>query len=124
VIRLVAYLLIAEGLLGALWLANLVPVIAAHGPVTIALIVARGLVAAAQLMSGWLLIRRRPPGAPIARGALLASAALVILEIGLRLAPSNLDPTFRWPVVAAYGAYAMALRWSLRPEGPGLPGPR
>ena len=113
-IRIAAFLLIAEGLLDVLWLANIVPVIAAHGPLTIVLLIARGLVAAALLMSGWLILEGRPPAAAIARGALLASALLITLEIGLRLAPSNLDPTFIWPLVVIYWLYAIGLRWYLK----------
>ena len=114
-IRIAAFLLIAEGLLDVLWLANIVPVIAAHGPLTIVLLIARSLVAAALLMSGWLILGGRPPAGAIARGALLASALLMTLEIGLRLAPSNLDPTFGWPLVIVYWIYTIALRWYLKP---------
>ena len=113
-IRIAAFLLIAEGLLEALWLANVVPVIAAHGPLTVVLLIARGLVAAALLMSGWQILGSRLPAAAIARGALIASAVLITLEIGMRLSPSNLDPTFRWPVVVAYWGYAIVLRRVLR----------
>jgi hypothetical protein len=51
------------------------------------------------------LLHQRDAGPTLTRRALLASACLVVVEVGLRLAPTNLDPTFKWWVVSAYWAY-------------------
>jgi hypothetical protein len=111
--RFAAWLLIIDALLTGVWLANQLPMIAAHDPLVIVLLLARSLTAAALFMGGWLLLGDRPAAAPIARSALLVSAALITVEIGFRQTPSNLDPTFRWPVVVLYWLYALAIRWYL-----------
>ena len=113
-VRLAAYLLVIDALLTCVWLANQLPVLAAYDLPVLALIVARGFTAAALFMSGWLLLGGRPAAAAIARGALLVSAMLTTVEIGFRQTPSNLDPTFKWPVVVLYWLYAIVLRWYLR----------
>jgi hypothetical protein len=113
VIRLAAFLLVIDALLTGVWLANQLPVLAAHDFQLIALLVARGFTAAALFMGGWLLLGGRPAATAIARAALLVSAALITFEIGFRLAPSNLDPTFRWQAVMLYWLYALFVRWYL-----------
>jgi uncharacterized membrane protein YfcA len=108
------FLLIAEGLWTALWLAGLLPVISTHSPAVVAVITARAIVGVGQIMSGrWLLARRS--GAPrLAQVVVVASAVLLGVELGARMSPSNLDPTFRWPVIALYGIYAAILVWLLQ----------
>ena len=113
-IRLAAFLLIIDALLTGVWLANLLPVLAAYDLVVIVLLIARGLTAAALFMGGWLLLGNRPAATAIAGGALIVSAALITIEIGFRQTPSNLDPTFRWPFVVLYWTYALLLRWYFR----------
>jgi hypothetical protein len=113
VLRLAAFLLVIDALLTGVWLANLLPVLAAYDLLVFALLIARGFTAAALFTGGWLLLGDRPAAAAIARGALLVSAMLLTIEIGFRLAPSNLDPTFRWPLVVLYWLYALAVRWYL-----------
>lgn len=112
-IRIAAFLLIIDALLTGVWLANLLPVLGAYDLVVIGLLIARGLTAAALFMGGWLLLGNRPAATAIARGALLVSAALITIEIGFRLSPSNLDPTFTWPFVVLYWLYALVVRWYL-----------
>jgi hypothetical protein len=111
VLRLAAFLLVIDALLAVLWLANQVPALAGQDALVIVLLIARGFTAAALFIGGWLLLERRPAAFAIARSALLVSAALITIEVGFRQAPSNLDPTFRWPVVVLYWLYALAVRW-------------
>ena len=105
----VSVLLVVEGLTGALRLAGLLPTLQVYGPLTVGLLLIRGLISALQCTGGWWLAGGRPTAAPIIRAAMIASAVLTVLETGLRLTPSNLDPTFRWWVVAAYGVYAFSI---------------
>jgi hypothetical protein len=111
---IVALLLLLEGALTALRVATLLPTLAAYGPLTLTLIALRGTIGAAQFIAAKLLADRRPAAASFVRWALLGSAALVALEQGWRLSPTNLDPTFRWWAVAAYGIYAVAVAVWLR----------
>ena len=107
--RIPAALLILDGLGAAVRLTSLLPTLVVYGPLTLTLLAARALVAALQFTSGWMLWDDRPPARPIAIAALAASALLKIPEIGLRLAPTNIDPTFKWWAVAAYAVYAAAI---------------
>lgn len=111
---LVATALVVDGLLSALWVARLVPVVAAYDPLVLLLILARGLVSALLITAGSMLFRAAPPGPLFARSAVLTSALLLTLEIGFRLSPSSLFPSYRWPAVAGYWAYAGAIALSLR----------
>jgi hypothetical protein len=52
------------------------------------------------------LIEQRPIAVGVARVTLVGSAVLTTLELGWRLAPSNLDPAWRWPVVVGSWIYA------------------
>jgi hypothetical protein len=114
VLRLLpASLLLVEALSTGLRLASLVSTLVVYGPVALGMLALRGLVGAAQFTGGWLLLSERPTAAPIARMALLASAALTTLEIGFRLAPTNQDPSLRWYLVAVYWAYTLAMTWFL-----------
>ena len=112
--QLLALLLVLEGIATPIWIARLLPSLAAYDALVLVVIVARLVTAAGLFMGGWLLTNQRPAAAPIARAALLVSAVLTTMEIGFRMAPSNLDPTFRWPVVALYWVYALGVSWYLR----------
>ena len=109
----IACLLVVEGVFTALWMARMIPTLAGHDGIVVALMMARGLVGAAQLTSGLFLFGRRPAAATIARSALLVSAVLMTLEVGERLAPSDLEPGLRWPVVVGYWVYAISAAWLL-----------
>jgi hypothetical protein len=69
-------------------------------------------------VSGWGLASRNASAPTLARWALGLSAALLALEIGFHLSPSNLDPTYRWPLVWAYAVYALVAIFVLRPKSP------
>jgi hypothetical protein len=105
---IVAGLLILEAVQSALWITRLLPSLAVRDRTTIALVVLRAAISALQMVAGVQLRANRMSAAPLARATLLASAALIPFEIGWRLAPTNLDPTYRWWVVGAYLVYAAA----------------
>lgn len=104
---LIAFLLVVEGVATGVWLARILPSIQGYDRPALILVAARVVIGGMQLMSGFFLTSRGPATATLARFALLASAMLTTFEIGARLAPSNLDPTFRWPLVIAYWIYAL-----------------
>lgn len=112
-LRVLSFLLVAEGVTTLFWLVQFVPSLGWRDRASVATILARGLVGAMQLTSGWWLATRRQSAPALARLSLLLSAGLLTLEIGARLSPTNLDPTFRWPVVLAYWIYALGAAWLL-----------
>jgi len=111
--RLLGLLLVAEGVSTAVWLAQLLPTLGWRDRSSVALMAARAVVGAMQLTSGWWVSTRRPPGAVLARWALVLSAVLTTFEFGARLTPTDLDPTYRWPLVWAYWVYALGAGWYL-----------
>jgi hypothetical protein len=115
----IAILLIGEGLLTGTWIAGRLPALAAYPLVVIGLVLVRGLVGAWQFAGGYLLLLRRghPAGAVLAAWSLIASAALLTIELGAQLSPSSLFPSYRWPVLGAYWAYAIAAWWWIRRRG-------
>ncbi len=120
--RLIGFLLVAEGVSTVVWLTQLLPTLSWRTGSSVALVVVRAIAGAMQVTSGWWLSTHRPAAVALARAALMLSAVLTTLELGARLAPSNLDPTFRWPLVAAYWMYALAAAWFLSRQ-PGRAGP-
>lgn len=122
-LRVLGLLLIAEGVSTLFWLVMLLPSLGWRDRSSVAVIVARGVIGALQLVSGWGLASRNVSAPALARWALGLSAALLALEMGFHLSPSNLDPTYRWPLVWAYAVYALVAIVILRPNssdlGPG-----
>ena len=112
--RIPAALLILDGLGTAVRLTSLLPTLGVYAPIALTLLAARALIAALQFTSGWMLWDDRPPAAPLAIVSLVASALLAIPETGLRLAPTNIDPTFKWWAVIGYGIYALVMTASIR----------
>ena len=111
---LIALLLMLEGLSTGLWIAKFVPRLSGQDAVVVVLMAIRGLVGAMQLTGGVFLIGRRPAAATLSQWALIASATLTTFEIGERMAPNNLVPSLRWPLVCAYWAYAIGAGMYLR----------
>lgn len=109
-----AVLLLAEGLLTGVWLAGLLPQLAAQDLLPFLLVLARGLSGVFQAAGGWLLLQRAPPAVPLAQVGVVSAAAISLCGIGFRLMPTNLDPSFRWPIVIGYGTYALTMSWLLR----------
>jgi len=112
--RIVASLLIAESLFAGVRVAGLLPALAGYDAVAILLILARGLLGAAQFTGGWMLAINRPPGAALAGTALPAAAVLTIFDVGLSLAPTGIYPWWRWQFTVAYGVYALVAAWYCR----------
>ncbi|MEO8482842.1 MAG: hypothetical protein ABI634_11570 [Acidobacteriota bacterium] len=102
-----------EALLGIQRLAGFLPVAAAYDGTVWAMTGLRALVTLGQGITAMLLSRRAAQARPLGRAVVLASAVLLTLEIGLRLAPSSLAPGTREPVLATYWLYAAAVVWVL-----------
>jgi hypothetical protein len=98
-------LLLLEAALSGLWIWSLVPGLTGRGVLTLAIVAARAIVSVAQIASSWCLRVHRPFAASLARPTLLAAGVLMTLEVGFRLAPTNVDPSFTWPIVGGYWAY-------------------
>jgi len=102
-----------EALLGAETLARFVMVAPSYDASVWLMTALRGLVTLGQGMAVMLLGRRAPPSRVFGRAVVVASAVVLTLEIGARLAPSNLPRGTRGPVLAAYSAYAICGFWAL-----------
>ena len=112
--RLVAFLLTLDAALAAVGVASVLAGAAGHATLVLVMIALRALTAALEAAGAWLLIGRRPAGVPIVRAAVVAAAVWVTAGIGFRLAPTNLDPAFRLPTVAAYWMVALLVLALLR----------
>jgi hypothetical protein len=109
-----AVLLSIEGLGSGVWVAGLLPSLPGRNAIAVVLVLARGLVGAMQFAGGWMLLTRRLPASSFAQAAFIASAVLATLESGFRLAPTNLEPTYRWIWVGVYCVYALGMAWYVR----------
>jgi hypothetical protein len=118
----VAVLLIGEAGLTALRLGGLLTMLAVYDWPVLALSLVRGAVAMAQCAAGLMWLNHRPRAPAFARGSLLASASLLVLELGVGLAPRSVFPSYRWVVVGSYWIYALAviglIQWLTRSSGP------
>lgn len=112
--RFAAICLVIEALFGLGRIGRIASMLVVYGPAVMAVTTVRGLVTALALVAARLLWRVAPGGPELARAALLSSAALRVLETGLRLAPSSLQPGLEWYVVSAYFAYALVADRLLR----------
>jgi hypothetical protein len=105
---LVAIVLVLDAGDTVAWLAGVIPEAAAIGAMALGLVVIRGLVGSVEAISGWLLLRNEPAARPLSIAALLGAASVNTLIVGLGLAPSDVPPGARSPVVAAYWLIAAA----------------
>lgn len=112
--RIVGLLLTAEGVWTLFWFVQVLSSLGWRDRSSVALILARAVVAAMQLSTGWGLSSKRQSAPSIARWVLLLSACLLTIEMGWQMTPTNLDPTYRWPVVLGYWLYAGVAIWFLR----------
>jgi hypothetical protein len=118
--RLLALAFLWETLRTAAWLGRILSLAPVYDAPVFVLAGARAMVATVQISAAWMLWRGAPPGRRFAQTAVLLSALLLTLEVGVGLAPSSVPPGQRVLVVAAYGAYAIVVTWLLRkPEEPG-----
>ena len=113
IVRIIAFLLIAESMFGALRLSVLLAQLGIYDALAIGLILARGALGVVQFTGGWLLANHRPAGAMFARWALAGGAILTIFDVGLQLAPTSIYHWYRWQVTGAYAVYALAAIWCL-----------
>ena len=95
--RLIGVWLMADGVWTGLWFSGLAESMGGRDAVSVIAIMARLLVAALSVASGWLVSQRRPAGAPLGTAALLLLAAFSVIDASTAVLPSNLDPSFRWP---------------------------
>jgi hypothetical protein len=109
VLRLAGLLLACEAILTVARLSRAITMLAAHDPVVLAILVLRAAIAALQFTASAMLFRRADAAERFARAAWGTSAILFVFEIGFGLAPSSVFPSHRWPIVAAYGAYVLAV---------------
>ena len=109
-------LLMLEGFASGVRLTRFAPLFAAYPPLTIGMLILRFGVGVLQFAGGWTLLGRRPVGPALARLSLLVSAVLTTIEIGFRLVPTSLFPTYRWPAVGLYWLYALAGAWLLKKQ--------
>ena len=101
-----ALLMALEGLNALLWASRIVSAAAAYDAVVLLMVALRVAVAALQLAGAWLLSTRALPGVAFSRLAFILSAALLVLELGVRLSPSSVLPGLRLPIVLGYALYA------------------
>jgi hypothetical protein len=86
-----------------------------YPPLVIVVVALRVMATVFQAACTWTLIQRLPPALVLTRWTFPAVAALVTLEVGLRLAPSSVFPGHRWPLVAAYWLVAaVVILWTAR----------
>jgi len=114
VVRLLAFLLIAEALLAGVRVAEFVPRLGGYDLVALILILARGALGALQFTAGWLLATKRPQGFALGQAAFVAAAVLTVFDVGLGLAPTGVFVWLRWQVAMCYAAYAIAAAIFLR----------
>ena len=113
-VRILGFLLIGEGIWTLVWLTQLLSSLGWRDTLSVALILIRGATGAAELTIGTALSSRRPSAISLVRWVLPISAVLLTIELGANMTPTNLDPTYRWPVVIAYWLYASAAVWLVR----------
>lgn len=111
-ITIIYVLLVLEAANSGLWLAKILPTLAVRDWTNVVLILLRGGVSSLQIVGAVLLRTGRLSGVPIARASLAGSALLIPFEVGLRLVPTNADPTYRWWIVVGYWVY-VAVAWVL-----------
>ena len=109
--RLIGVWLMADGIWAGLWFAGLVDSLGGRDAASVIAIVVRLIVAALSVVSGLFISQRTPAGEPLGIAALLLTTAFGIIDAGTGVLPSNLDPTFRWPLawVQAAGAIVAIL---------------
>jgi hypothetical protein len=114
VARVAAAALALEVFINVPWIGRILSMgVVYDGPV-FAVVAVRAAVTALQTSAAWLLWQGLPAGPRFGQVAFVASAAVLVLEIGLRLAPSSLQPGLRWPLVGAYALYAFLAVLMLR----------
>jgi len=109
-----AVMLMLEGFSSGMRLLQFIPVFVVYSWFTVTLLLVRGGVGVLQFAGGWSLLQKAPVGPRLGRTALVVSAVLTMFEIGFRMTPTSLFPSYRWPFVAAYWLYALVGVWVLK----------
>ena len=112
--RLIGVWLMADGIWTGLWFAGLLDSLGGRDATSVFAIAGRMMAATLSVAAGWLISQRRPAGAPLGIAALLLIALFSLIGAGTRVLPSNLDPSFRWPVAWLQAAGAVVAILLLR----------
>ncbi len=107
VIGLVGVWLMADGIWTGMWFAGLADSMGGRDMPSVIAMIARLSVGTLSVAAGWLISQRRPAGAPLGSAALLSIAIFSLIDAGTGVLPSNLDPSFRWPVAWVQTAAAI-----------------
>ena len=107
-VRLLAFLLLAEALFAGVRVAGFVPRLGGYDLIAMTLILARCALGALQFTAGWLLATRRPQGPALGQAAFVGAAVLTVFDVGFGLAPTGVYAWLRWQVTLCYVAYAIA----------------
>jgi len=113
----VAVALVVEAAMSAMWIAQIIPRLDTYGPLIGAFVLIRAVTAALQGTAGVMAFAGHPAAVLFGQRALLLSAVLLTFELGAGVTPTSVFPTWRWPLVAAYWAYALAAVWILEVTG-------
>jgi hypothetical protein len=96
--RLIGVWLMVDGVVTGLWFTTLADSMAGRDAASVTAIIARVMVAALSVSAGWFISQQRPAGVPLGSAALCFIAIFGLLTAGTGVLPSNLDPSFRWPL--------------------------
>jgi hypothetical protein len=106
--RLIGVWLMADGAWTGLWFSGLADSLVGRDAASVIAIIGRLIVAALSVTAGWLISQRRPAGMPLGSAALALIGVFSLIDAGSGVLPSNLDPSFRWPVAWVQAAAALA----------------
>jgi len=99
---MVGVVLMVDGLWATWSLLELASSLPYRDAVTVLVVVARAGAGMLAVVAGWLVTQRRPPGEPMAAIVAVLTAGVVAVGMWGRWLPTNLDPSFRTPVVVLY----------------------
>jgi hypothetical protein len=105
----------AEGIETGVDIVVLLPSFEVYDRTALTLMAARAVVGVVLFVAGWLIYGKTRLGWKLAPPALIVSAALRTVELGAAITPTNLFPTYRWPVIITYWCYAIGACWALAP---------
>jgi drug/metabolite transporter (DMT)-like permease len=122
--RVIGVALMVDGLATALWFSAVVGSLGTRDALSVAAILARVAVGMVSVIAGWLVTQRRPPGDALAPIAAAVTALVVTAGFLWRLIPTNMDPTWRLPMVGVYWGAALVIGLVLTSESRSKRGPK